>query len=96
MSSLSACFMSVGIGAPSSSNFHVPTVVWSMMGSSNITAVLLGSWSRWKLLLSRSLAILVGFVSCSNRFRRRDLPVFMGPFRMNVFTLVMVECISKK
>lgn len=41
--SLLVCFMSVGMGDPSSSNFHVPIVVWSMMGSSKITAVLLGS-----------------------------------------------------
>jgi hypothetical protein len=27
-------------------SFQVPTVVWSMMGSSNMTAVLFGSWSR--------------------------------------------------
>jgi hypothetical protein len=46
ISSLSACFMSVGMGAPSSSSFHVPVVVWSMMGSSKMVDVLLGSWSR--------------------------------------------------
>ena len=72
--------MSVGMEDPSRSNFQVPIVVWSIMGSSKMTAVLLGNWSRWKLDLSLSLEILLGLVSCTSRMRcrRSDLPVLFG------------------